>query len=174
MECWIVYYNHELVLYCIITLSWFIDWPWMCLYPVCSSLWWCHLVPPQSSWLWCGTPGQQGVQCLDQWPRQDGCQGALHTTTGNEVFVFMLYFQILSCAWQNDVNMCARQENWQCEHFACSRQKDVNDKNFISIIVNKNFRIWYLKTISCLVWNFDQTPPPPKKKKKKERKTYQW
>ena len=27
-----------------------------------------------------------------------------------------------------DVNACARGENLQCERFACSRQKDVNDK----------------------------------------------
>ena len=34
----------------------------------------------------------------------------------------------LSCSWQNDVNVCARQDNWQCERFACSRQKGMNDK----------------------------------------------
>ena len=45
------------------------------------------------------------------------------------------------CAWQNDVNVCALQENRQCERFACSRQKGVNDdkkiaqfKNPISIV----------------------------------------
>ena len=32
------------------------------------------------------------------------------------------------CARQKDVNACARQKNWQCEDFACSQQKDVNDK----------------------------------------------
>ena len=33
-----------------------------------------------------------------------------------------------SGARKNDVNARAWQENWQCEHFACSQQKDVNDK----------------------------------------------
>ena len=31
-------------------------------------------------------------------------------------------------AQKNDMNVCTRQENWQCERFACSQQKDVNDK----------------------------------------------
>ena len=41
----------------------------------------------------------------------------------------LIPFQIISlCARQKDVNVCAQQENWQCERFACSRQKGTNDK----------------------------------------------
>ena len=39
-----------------------------------------------------------------------------------------LITNIPSCAWQKDVNMRARQENQQCECFACSQQKGVNDQ----------------------------------------------
>ena len=31
-------------------------------------------------------------------------------------------------AQKNDVNVRTWQENWQCECFACSQQKDVTDK----------------------------------------------
>ena len=31
-------------------------------------------------------------------------------------------------ARKNDVNARTWQESWQCERFACSQQKDVNDK----------------------------------------------
>ena len=29
---------------------------------------------------------------------------------------------------KNDMNARAQQENWQCERFACSQQKDLNNK----------------------------------------------
>ena len=32
-------------------------------------------------------------------------------------------------AQKNDVNARTRLANWQCERFACSQQKDVNDRN---------------------------------------------
>ena len=50
-------------------------------------------------------------------------------------YILLLYWPILGihvcislCARQKDVNACAGQKNWQCEDFACSQQKDVNDK----------------------------------------------
>ena len=35
---------------------------------------------------------------------------------------------MLSRARQEDLNVCSWQENWQCERFACSWQKDTTDK----------------------------------------------
>ena len=49
---------------------------------------------------------------------------------------FAIKLFISLCAQQKDVNMCACHKNSQCECFACSRQKGMNDETHNNIINN--------------------------------------
>ena len=57
---------------------------------------------------------------------------------------FIIMF-IWSCARQNDVNACPRQENWQYERFACFRQKEVNDKT-------PTFQKYQISILNKIAW----------------------